>query len=60
MANLGDYALTMLESTPAFNLGLALSAMLAVIFYVAKLGDAYTDFKKFPPETDQPLAEINT
>lgn len=46
MANIGDYALTLLESAPVVSLSLALAAMLAVIFYIAKLEDAYVDFKK--------------
>lgn len=46
MANIGDYAFTLLESTPAFSLALALSALLTVIVYIAKLEDAYADFKK--------------
>lgn len=46
MANIGDYALTILESAPVVSLSLALAAMLAVIFYIAKLEDAYVDFKK--------------
>ncbi|KKR91756.1 MAG: hypothetical protein UU95_C0003G0036 [Parcubacteria group bacterium GW2011_GWC2_42_12] len=46
MANVGDYTLTLLESAPIVSLPLALSAMLAVIFYIAKLEDAYSDYKK--------------
>lgn len=46
MANLGDYAFTLLESAPIVSLSLALAAVLAVLFYVAKLEDAYSDFKK--------------
>ena len=46
MANIGDYTLTILESAPIVSLSLVLAAMLAVIFYIAKLEDAYVDFKK--------------
>ena len=46
MANIGDYVLTLLESAPIVSLSLALAAMLAVIFYIAKLEDVYSDYKK--------------
>ena len=46
MDNAGDYALTLLESTPILSLALVLAAVLAVTFYIAKLEDAYFDFKK--------------
>ena len=41
MANIGDY-----ELTPTLSLSLALAALLALVFYLAKLADSYGDFKK--------------
>lgn len=46
MINIGDYAMALLESAPIISLSLALAAILAITFYIAKLEDAYTDFKK--------------
>ena len=46
MSDLGDYALSLLESTPVLSLSLALGALLALVFYSAKLADSYVDFKK--------------
>ena len=46
MANIGDYALSLLELTPTLSLSLALAALLALLFYLAKLADSYGDFKK--------------
>jgi len=46
MANIGDYVLSLLESTPALSLSLALTALLAFVFSLAKLADSYSDFKK--------------
>ena len=46
MANIGDYLLTLLESTPVLSLSLALAALLALVFSSAKLADSYSDFKK--------------
>jgi hypothetical protein len=46
MANIGDYFLSRLESTPALSLSLALTALLAFVFSLAKLADSYSDFKK--------------
>ena len=46
MANLGDYGLTLLESTPVLSLTLVSAALLAFVFYVAKLEDSYSDFRK--------------
>ena len=46
MANAGDYALTLLETTPVFSLAFTLAAILAVVFYSAKLADVYVDYKK--------------
>lgn len=46
MANIGDYVLSLLESTPALSLSLTLAALLALVFYSAKLVDSYSDFKK--------------
>jgi membrane associated rhomboid family serine protease len=46
MANIGDYVLSLLELTPALSLSLALAALLALVFYLAKLADSYSDFKK--------------
>ncbi len=46
MANVGNYVLSLLESTPALSLSLALAALLALVFYLAKLADSYMDFKK--------------
>lgn len=46
MANIGDYALTLLESTPVLSLSLVLAALLAFVFSLAKLADSYSDFKK--------------
>lgn len=46
MANIGDYVLSLLELTPVTSLSLALAALLALVFYLAKLVDAYSDFKK--------------
>lgn len=46
MANIGDYVLSLLELMPALSLSLALTALLSVIFYAAKVADVYADFKK--------------
>lgn len=46
MANIGDYVLSLLELTPTLSLSLALAALLALVFYLAKLADSYSDFKK--------------
>lgn len=46
MANIGDYVLSLLESTPALSLSSTLAALLALVFYSAKLVDSYSDFKK--------------
>ncbi len=46
IANLGDYVLGLLESAPALSLSLALVAMLALVFNLAKLADLYVDFKQ--------------
>jgi len=46
MANLGDYALTLLESAPALSPFLALSALLVFVFNLAKLTDSYRNFRK--------------
>lgn len=46
MANIGDYALSLLESAPVLSLSLSLTAMLALVFSLAKLADSYSDFKK--------------
>lgn len=46
MANIGDYILTLLESAPTLSLSLALAALLAFIFSLAKLADSYSDFRK--------------
>jgi hypothetical protein len=46
MADIGDYVLSLLESAPALSLSLTLAALLATLFYTAKLADSYVDFKK--------------
>lgn len=46
MANIGDYVLGLLESTPAVSLALVLTTLLALVFYAAKLADLYSDYKK--------------
>ena len=46
MANLSDYIFGLLESAPALSLSLALAALLALVFNLAKLADSYGDFKK--------------
>ena len=46
MANIGDYFLTILESTPIVSLAFVLTTLLALVFYVAKLTDSYVNFKK--------------
>ncbi|MDO8676335.1 MAG: hypothetical protein Q7K16_01650 [Candidatus Azambacteria bacterium] len=46
MVNLGDYVLGILESAPALSLSLTLTALLALVFNLAKLADSYGDFKK--------------
>jgi len=46
MADMGNYALSLLESTPALSLSLALAALLAIVFSLAKFADSYSDFKK--------------
>ncbi|MDO8668598.1 MAG: hypothetical protein Q7K35_05975 [bacterium] len=46
MSNIGDYVLTILESTPALSLSLTLAALLALVFSVAKMVDSYGDFRK--------------
>lgn len=46
MANLGDYVLSLLESAPVLSLALTLAALLVFVFDLAKLADAYSDFKK--------------
>ena len=45
MADIGDYALSLLGATPALSLTLALATLLALTFCLAKLADIYTDFK---------------
>ncbi|MDP2736898.1 MAG: hypothetical protein Q8O59_03950 [bacterium] len=46
MSDIGNYVLSLLESTPALSLSLVLAALLATIFSLAKLTDSYSDFKK--------------
>jgi len=46
MANIGDYALSLLESAPVLSLSLTLAALLALVFSLAKLVDSYSDFRK--------------
>jgi len=46
MANIGDYVLSLLELMPVLSLSLASAALLALVFYLAKLIDSYVDFKK--------------
>ncbi|MDP2708709.1 MAG: hypothetical protein Q8O93_01480 [bacterium] len=46
MANLEDYALGLLESAPALRLSLALTALLILVFNLAKLLDSYSYFRK--------------
>jgi hypothetical protein len=46
MTNIGDYLLTLLESAPVLSLSLALAALLALVFSLAKLADSYGDFRK--------------
>ena len=46
MANIGDYVLSLLESTPALSLSLTSAALLVLVFAMAKLVDSYGDFKK--------------
>jgi len=46
MANIGDYFLTVLESTPIVSLAFVLTTLLALVFYTAKLTDSYVNFKK--------------
>lgn len=46
MGNLSDYVLAILESAPSINLSLALTALLVLVFNLAKLADCYSDFKK--------------
>jgi hypothetical protein len=46
MSDIGNYILSLLESTPALSLSLTLAALLAIVFSMAKFADAYSDFKK--------------
>ena len=46
MVNLGDYVLGILESAPVFSLSLALTALLALVFDMAKLADSFSYYKK--------------
>lgn len=46
MANIGDYVLSLLELAPVLSLTSALVAILALVFYLAKLADSYVDYKK--------------
>lgn len=46
MANIGDYVLSLLESTPVVSLSLTLATLLVLVFTTAKLADSYSDFKK--------------
>jgi len=45
VANLGDYILTLAESTPMLSLSFASATLLASVFFSAKLADAYADLK---------------
>ena len=46
MSDIGNYVLSLLESTPALSLTLTLVTLLALVFSMAKLADSYVDFKK--------------
>lgn len=46
MANVGDYALSLLESAPVLSLSLVSATILIFVFNLAKLADSYSDFKK--------------
>ncbi|MDD4271390.1 MAG: hypothetical protein PHF50_01140 [Patescibacteria group bacterium] len=46
MSNIGDYVLSLLETTPALSLSLTLAILLVLVFNLAKLADCYGDYKK--------------
>ncbi|MFH1583476.1 MAG: hypothetical protein ABIB72_04165 [Candidatus Falkowbacteria bacterium] len=46
MSDIGNYVLSLLESTPALSLFLTLATLLVLVFSMAKLADSYSDFKK--------------
>ncbi len=46
ISDIGNYVLSLLESTPALSLTLALATLLILVFSLAKLADSYSDFKK--------------
>lgn len=47
MADLSDYVLGLLESAPVLSLLLMLTALLVLVFNLAKLTDSYSYFKKY-------------